>query len=144
MHIIRSRSVIVGAVVLSTKEKKGDHGVVVGAAVCWSRLLVEVGLQKFMLSSYIRNSRIALKISVEINPLGTLLHKPLGLFMRWQQWYIKIIFFIFKKLLLIAAYQNYLKIYKKIILSKKYLNFLKTWFQQCSRTLALDEMEKYR
>jgi hypothetical protein len=26
--------VIVGAVVLSTKEKKGDHGVVVGAAVC--------------------------------------------------------------------------------------------------------------
>jgi hypothetical protein len=45
---------------------------------------VEVGLQKIMLSSYIRNSRIALKISVEINPLGTLLHKPLGLFMRYQ------------------------------------------------------------
>jgi hypothetical protein len=44
----------------------------------------------------------------------------------FTQKYIKIIFFIFKKLLLIAAYQKYLKIYKKIILSKKYLNFLKT------------------
>ena len=62
---------------------------------------MEVGLQKIMLSSYIRNSRIALKISVEINPLGTLLHKPLGLFMRCQHYtYIKIIFFIFKKLFL--------------------------------------------
>jgi len=76
---------------------------------------VEVGLQKIMLSSYIRNSRIALKISVEINPLGTLLHKPLGLFMRCQHYtaYIKIIFFIFKKLFLKLKYKNIKQLNKK-------------------------------